>query len=83
MSKLYRESGLRRPANAATMHPKTGRDQGLADGDRAIVTSPSGTFSVQVIIDPAVMPGVIEWRAGFSRRGALAPLPSPAGIRRA
>jgi len=83
MSKLYRESGLRRPADGATLHPKTGRDQGLADGDRAIVASPSGTFSVQVIIDPAVMPGVIEWRAGFSRRGALAPLPSPAGIRRA
>jgi len=74
MSKLYRESGLRRPANAATVHPKTGRDQGLADGDRAIVTSRAATFPVQVVFDPAVMPGVIEM-AGQAV--------SPASIRRA
>jgi len=74
MSKLYRESGLRRSTNAATMHPKTGRDQGLADGDRAIVTSPAGASPVQVIFDPAVMPGVIEM-AGQAA--------SPASIRRA
>jgi anaerobic selenocysteine-containing dehydrogenase len=74
MSKLYRESGLRRPANAATVHPKTGRDQGLADGDRAIVTSPSGKFPVQVIFDAAVMPGAIE---------VVGQAVSPASIRRA
>jgi len=60
MSKLYRESGLRRPANAAVTHPKTGRDQGLEDGCQAIVRSPVSAFTVQVIFDPAVMPGVIE-----------------------
>ena len=74
MSKLYRESGLRRPANAAIVHPKTGRGQGLQDGCRAIVSSPSGTFTVQTIFDPAVMPGVIEV-AGRT--------PSAASIRRA
>jgi len=74
MSKLYRESGLRRPANAATVHPKTGRDQGLEDGARAIVTSPSGKFPVQVIFDAAVMPGAIE---------VVGQAISPASIRRA
>ena len=75
LSKLYRESGLRRPANAAAVHPKTGRDQGLTDGDRAIVTSPSGTFTAQILIDAAVMPGVIEMS-----NQAMA---GPASIRRA
>ena len=74
MSKLYRESGLRRPATSATMNPKTGRDHGLADACRAIVTSPAATIPVQVIFDPAVMPGVIEM-AGQAV--------SPASIRRA
>jgi hypothetical protein len=39
-----------------------------------MVNSPAGTFSVQVIFDPAVMPGVIEM-AGQAA--------SPASIRRA
>ena len=74
MSKLYRESGLRRSTNAATVHPETGRDHGLADGCRAIVKSPAGAFTVQVIFDPAVMPGVIEM---------VGQAVSPASIRRA
>jgi anaerobic selenocysteine-containing dehydrogenase len=73
MSKLYRESGLRRPANAAAVHPKTGRDHGLVDGCRAIVKSPAGTLAVQVIFEPAVMPGVIE---------VVGQAASPASIRR-
>jgi menaquinone reductase, molybdopterin-binding-like subunit len=74
MSKLYRESGLRRSANAATVHPETGRDHALTDGCRAVVKSPTGAFPVQVIFDPAVMPGVIE----MAGQGL-----SPASIRRA
>ncbi len=60
MSKLYSESALRPPANAATLNPHTGRDQGISDGSRAIVKSPHGELSVQVIFDPAVMPGTIQ-----------------------
>jgi anaerobic selenocysteine-containing dehydrogenase len=74
MSKLYRESGLRRPSNAAIVHPHTGRDQGLSDGGRAIVKTATATSTVQVIFDSAVMPGVIEM-AGQAV--------SPAVIRRA
>jgi anaerobic selenocysteine-containing dehydrogenase len=74
MSKLYRESGLRRPADAAALHPETGRAQGLDAGCRALVNSPSGAFTVQAVFDPAVMPGVIEM-AGSAV--------SPANIRRA
>jgi anaerobic selenocysteine-containing dehydrogenase len=73
MSKLYRESGLRRPANAATVHPQTGRDHDLAEGCRATVKTPAGTLTAQVIFDAGVMPGVIEM-AGQST--------SPASIRR-
>ena len=74
MSKLYRESGLRRPANAAVLHPGTGRDHDVADGCRAIVKTAAASLPVQVVLDPAVMPGTIEM-AGQA--------PSPASIRRA
>jgi anaerobic selenocysteine-containing dehydrogenase len=74
LSKLYRESGLRRSANAATVNPETGRDHSITDGCRAIVKTPVAAFKVQVAFDPAVMPGVIEM-AGKSG--------SPASIRRA
>ena len=74
MSKLYRESGLRRSTNAATVHPETGRAHGLADGCRAIVRSPAGAFTVQALFDAAVMPGVIEM---------VGQAASPASIRRA
>lgn len=74
MSKLYRESGLRRPANAATVNPQTGRDHNLTEGCRAIVKTRALTFGAQVIFDPSVMPGVIEMA------GAAI---SPAGIGKA
>jgi len=76
MSKLYRESGLRRSTNAVIMHPDTGRGHGLADGCRAIVKSPADAYTVQAIFDPAVMPGVIEM-------AMVGQAPSPANIRRA
>lgn len=80
MSKLYRESGLRRPANAAAVHPNTGRDHGLADGCRAIVKSPAAAVDLQVIFDAAVMPGVIE----MTRVGHIVPPGgTTASIRRA
>ncbi|MGO4882656.1 MAG: hypothetical protein ACLP59_17835 [Bryobacteraceae bacterium] len=60
MSKLYRESGLRRSTSAAALNPKTGRDQGLEDGCRALIESPTSSFPVRVTFDPAVMPGVME-----------------------
>ncbi|MGA3044710.1 MAG: molybdopterin dinucleotide binding domain-containing protein, partial [Bryobacteraceae bacterium] len=65
---------LRRPANAATLHPQTGRDHGLEDGDRATVKTATAAFPVQVIFDPAVMPGIIQM---------VAQAVSPASIRRA
>ncbi|HLY16352.1 MAG TPA: hypothetical protein VKR61_03975 [Bryobacteraceae bacterium] len=74
MSKLYRESGLRRSAIAAAVHPETGRAHGLADGGRAIVKIPGDSFTAQVIFDAAVMPGVIQSAGRAS---------SPASIRRA
>ena len=79
MSKLYRESGLRRPANAATMHTDTGRNHGLADGDQAVVNTPTASFKVQVIFDVAVMPGIIE----MGMVGMVGQAVSPASIRRA
>jgi anaerobic selenocysteine-containing dehydrogenase len=60
MSKLYRESGLRRPANLAALHPDTGRSLGLEQGCRARIETRSGGREVQVLLDPGVMPGVIE-----------------------
>lgn len=74
ITKLYGESGLRRPENAAIVHPETGRAQGLENGGRATMGSPAGGATMQVIFDAAVMPGVIE----VAGRAV-----SAAGIRRA
>jgi anaerobic selenocysteine-containing dehydrogenase len=63
MSKLYRESGLRRPANAATVNPQTARAHALDDGDRAKVKTPTAEYPVQIILDPAIMPGIIQMAA--------------------
>jgi len=60
MSKLYRESGLRQSTGAAAINPKTGRDQGLQDGCRATIKTPDATVTVQVVFDPAVMPGAVQ-----------------------
>jgi anaerobic selenocysteine-containing dehydrogenase len=80
LSKLYRESGLRRSANAATVNPETGRDHSITDGCRAIVKTPVAAFKVQVAFDPAVMPGVIEMAMVGQ---AVSPANMPASIRKA
>jgi anaerobic selenocysteine-containing dehydrogenase len=80
LSKLYRESGLRRSITAATVNPETGRDHAVTDGCRAIVKTPVSAFKVQVAFDPAVMPGVIEMAMVGQ---AVSPASMPASIRRA
>jgi len=78
MTKLYQESGLRLPGNAAVVNPETARVHGFKNGGRATVDGLGGGFAVQVavqlIVDPAVMPGVVE----VAGRAV-----SPASIRRA
>lgn len=77
MTKLDQESDLRRGPGQAALHPETGRQQGLEDGERAVVETSSGAATVEVLFDPAVMPGAIEVSGGSAWKYA------PATIRRA
>jgi anaerobic selenocysteine-containing dehydrogenase len=76
MSKLYRESGLRTCVNQATVHPETGRRYGLEQGSRANIRTASGAVTVQVLFNPAAMPGTIEANSDSGAKCA------PASIRR-
>ncbi len=60
MSKLYRESDARQPANAVSINPETGKKNGLREGMKATIKSEFGAAVVRMRLDPAVMPGVLE-----------------------
>ena len=64
MSKLYRESDLRTPADTVSVNPETARRNGFADGARATVRTESGSVNAKVRFDPAIMPGVLEAPVG-------------------
>jgi menaquinone reductase, molybdopterin-binding-like subunit len=64
MTKLYRESGLRRSPEVAVVNPATARQLGLAAGRRAKLLIEGGALPVVIATDHAVMPGVVEMTAG-------------------
>lgn len=60
MTKLYQESGLYTPTSLARVNPQTAAQAGLKTGSRAVIETSHGSASRDVLVDPAVMPGVIE-----------------------
>jgi len=88
MTKLYQESGLRKLSGQAAINPVTGKACGLADASRAWIETQSGSAKVEVRLDAAVMPGVVEVAVGpdtdaFSTAqlpGGLGPQPVALGI---
>jgi menaquinone reductase, molybdopterin-binding-like subunit len=68
MSKLYRESDLRTPADTVSVNPDTARKNGLADGAIANVRTEAGSHQVKVRFDTSIMPGVLEASAAPSPR---------------
>lgn len=60
MTKLYQESGLRRPVHAATVNPVTANQLKLANGAKATLRTEAGAAGVVIVTDHAVMPGVVE-----------------------
>ncbi|HEX9137961.1 MAG TPA: molybdopterin dinucleotide binding domain-containing protein, partial [Nitrospirota bacterium] len=64
MTKLFQESGLRTLSGQAAVNPETGRALGLKDGERAWLETDKGAMQVEVRLDGAVMPRVIEVAAG-------------------
>ena len=65
MTKLYRESDLREPANLASINPETGKKMNLIDDNNAVVKTESGISKVKVNFDKAIMPGVIQVAIGL------------------
>lgn len=64
MTKLYRESRLREPANVATINPSSGRHMNLTDGGKAVIETESGKAEVKVRFDAVVLPGIVEVTVG-------------------
>ncbi|MGZ5443941.1 MAG: molybdopterin dinucleotide binding domain-containing protein [Thermoanaerobaculia bacterium] len=64
LTKLYQESGLRRPAGGALVNPATLRALALKAGSRARLETAAGAIHVTVTADDAVMPGVVEVSIG-------------------
>ncbi|MGA7613679.1 MAG: molybdopterin dinucleotide binding domain-containing protein, partial [Thermoanaerobaculia bacterium] len=60
MTKLYRESGLRRIPGTAAIHPATAKNLGMRSGRMARIETASGSARVRILIDRAVLPGVVE-----------------------
>jgi menaquinone reductase, molybdopterin-binding-like subunit len=64
MTKLWVESSLRPRMQQVSMHPDTARPLALEHGARARITSSCGECLVEVSLDGAVQPGVIQMAAG-------------------
>ncbi|MBS1874384.1 MAG: hypothetical protein JSU00_14300 [Acidobacteria bacterium] len=60
MTKLYQESGLYAPTSLARVNPETAAQAGLKSGARAVIDTAYGSAWREVLVDPAVMPGVVE-----------------------
>ena len=59
MTKLYQESNLRLAPNRVALHPVDARAAGLTNGARAILQTRIGKCSVEVTVDPSVVPGAV------------------------
>jgi len=66
MAKLFRETRLRLDSRFATICPKTAKDLGFAEGDRASIKTSLGSSTVEVVLDPTVVDGVVHVAVGPS-----------------
>jgi anaerobic selenocysteine-containing dehydrogenase len=64
LTKLYRESGLRRSPGTAVVSPETAGRLGLRAGRRAVLETAAGKIPVAIALDAGVMPGVVEVSVG-------------------
>jgi anaerobic selenocysteine-containing dehydrogenase len=64
MTKLWVESSLKPRTQQVFLHPDTARRLALEHGARARITSSCGECSVEVALDAAVQPGVLQMAAG-------------------
>lgn len=69
MTKLYRESRLREPANIATVNPSSGKRMNLSDGCKAAIATESGKAEVKVRFDAAVPAGIVKVSVGPAADG--------------
>ena len=60
ITKLYQESALYTPGTLARINPETARSLSLKTGDSAVLETALGSATRSVLVDPAVMPGVVE-----------------------
>ncbi len=58
LTKLYRESSLRRSSRTVILNPATARELSVRDGREAILVTEEGKARVRVATDESVMPGV-------------------------
>jgi formate dehydrogenase len=59
-----------RTTNPLSIHPDDAGARGLADGERALVTSAHGQIETEVRHDPDLMPGVVAMAHGWGHRAS-------------
>jgi hypothetical protein len=59
-SKVYQESNLRLAPGSVALHPSDARTNGLEAGSRARLETARGWVAVNVTVDPAVPPGLVQ-----------------------
>lgn len=64
LTKLYRESALRRSAGTVVLNPATARSLGFADGAKAVLETTEGRARVAIATDESVMPAVAAFVVG-------------------
>ena len=64
LTKLYRESGLRRSPGTAVVSPETAGALGVRAGRTAVLETVAGRIPVTIALDAGVMPGVVEVSVG-------------------
>jgi anaerobic selenocysteine-containing dehydrogenase len=64
LSKVYQESNLRLAPEGVALHPSDARAAGLESGSRARLETACGSAAVDVTVDPAVPPGMVQISGG-------------------
>jgi menaquinone reductase, molybdopterin-binding-like subunit len=65
LEKTWLDNELRKDESFAEINPKTASENGLKEGDRVLVKSPSGEVKARLTLFEGAMPGIVYMPLGF------------------